>query len=448
MFSFGFQPNSSNPALHKVNKELKREAIDMYSSDKFKIFSCDGGGFRGYLTSLILERIEKKLNNEIAAVQTKNNASNQKLGDYFEMYAGTSTGALIACGLAFGLSAQEIKNIYDKHGEKIFPNLNIWKELQYRAAQFLSAFTIQRLTGMTSEHRFWSSKPLFDGTELQKAIENVFGQDTRLGDFAHNKRIIITAYDVWNSLPVIFDNQNEEHQSLKIVDILLASAAYPGGFPAHSISDPSFIKHQAKLGSSKPNYDGFPLVDGGLVANNPALLALAEYCKYKKNNPQIPDAVILATFGTGKLALRFNLNQTKTMGLLDWTFPFGNPLLEVIFGGYSRLTDNIASSLLLDYINKDGIDNYFRFQPYIQTVENQSSTVSSNLYPITLPDSVFITPQEQKQFESATFQHSSKNVLAKIADKYLTEKPEDSNPPLNQEMQVSQRIDKLVRSLL
>ncbi len=414
----------------------------MYCSNKYRIFSCDGGGFRGYLTSLILESIEKKINNKIAVLQMKNNASGQKLGDYFEMYAGTSTGALIACGLAKGLSAKEIKNIYCKDGEKIFPNLNIWKEVRYRAAQFLSAFTIQSLTGMTSKHHFWLSKPLFDGTELQKAIEDVFGQDTHFGDLAQNKRIIITSYDVWNSLPVIFDNQNEEHQSLKIVDILLASAAYPGGFPAHSISNPSFIKHQTKLGSSKSNDDGFPLVDGGLVANNPALLALAEYCKYKKNNPQIPDAVILATFGTGKLALRFNLKQTKTMGLLDWTFPFGNPLSEVIFGGYSRLTDNIASSLLKDYINKDGVDNYFRFQPYIETIENQSSTVSPN------PDSVFITPQERKQFESATFQHSSKNVLEKIADKYLTEKLENSNTSNNQQIQVTQRIEKLVINLL
>lgn len=421
----------------------------MSSSRKFRIFSCDGGGFKGYLTSLILDKVEEELNIEVSDGQTKSDPR-RKLGDYFDMYVGTSTGALIACGLAFGLETRKIRKIYEDAGEQIFPDLNIFKEVRYRIAQLLSSFTPKKLREMTSLHRFWLSKPLFDGTELKAAIENVFGKDTSFGDIAKNKkRVIVTAYDCWNSLPFIFDSYKKDHASLKIVDILLASSAYPGGFPSYSI--PNLNNLIATPGCSSPD-GGFPFVDGGLVANNPALLALSEYWEHRKRHPQIPSAVIVASFGTGKLILKFDTAQSRGMGQLDWTFPFGDPLLEVIFGGYSKLTDKIASSLVKNFINKDDeVDNYFRFQPYIHTKET-SPTSQSPCYTDSL-DSVFITFNERKMFESASFQYSSKSALERIADQYLATKQtdqylaEDFIHLDNPNLQVSQRIKKLVTNI-
>lgn len=63
----------------------------MDETQRYTIFSCDGGGFRGYLTSLILDQIEQQLN---AKLQTDSVSSqpNRSLGDSFDLFAGTSTG--------------------------------------------------------------------------------------------------------------------------------------------------------------------------------------------------------------------------------------------------------------------------------------------------------------------------------------------------------------------
>jgi uncharacterized protein len=410
----------------------------MLSSRKFRIFSCDGGGFRGYLTSLIVEKIEEELN---SAIVTNRVEPSLKFGDYFDMYAGTSTGALIACGLAFGMSAQEVRELYENSGKAIFPDINWGKEIRYRLAQVLSIFTLNGLGRMTSEHRFKLSRPLFDGTELKSSIEGIF-KDACLGDLSKsNKRILVTAYDCWNSLPVVFDSHNEQHRSLKVVDVLLASSAYPGGFPSHAIPGKGIHNKTTEPGHSLPANDkALPLVDGGLIANNPALLALLEYCEKRKSDDQIPKSVIMASFGTGRLVLRFNNGQTSKMGQLDWSFPFGNPLLEVVYGGYSRIIDRAASLLVRD-CNDGNEDNYFRFQPYILSELGKARCPS--------PDTVLIKPEQQKDFEVATFQYRSKDVLEHIFKTYLQDKQleVDFDGSSNLELQVSQRIKKLISSL-
>lgn len=409
--------------------------------DKFRVFSCDGGGFRGYLTSLVLEKLEQTLSDLASTDPTQ---PRPKLGDYFETYAGTSTGSLISCGLAFGISAKEIREIYESSGKDIFPDISLRKEIRYRAAQFFSIFTPKRLGGMTSQHRFWFSCPLFDGTALTSVLQGIFG-DTCLGDVSKSdKRVLVTAYDCWNSLPVIFDSHNEKHRSIKVVDVLLASSAYPGGFPCHSMPGANIHGKDAEPGHSLPPTGRLPLVDGGVVANNPALLALSKYCEKSKADRQ--SSVVAASFGTGKLSLRFNPDEVKQMGQLDWAFPFGDPLLDVVYGGYSRMIDRV-SALLVKELCKDSstdsnADNYFRFQPYILSVDKQEKCPS--------PDSVPIDSKMRKDYELATFQYKARDVLHEIAQRYLQDKDLEIvlDPGNNLHLQVGDRIQRLAKSLL
>ncbi|MDX2215635.1 MAG: patatin-like phospholipase family protein [Oculatellaceae cyanobacterium bins.114] len=415
----------------------------MKNMNKFRIFSCDGGGFRGYLTSLILERLEDEL---ISLSQNSPSQNAYHLGDYFDMYAGTSTGSLIACGLAAGISARRIREIYEEIGGSVFPEIRWQKELRYRIAQFLSIFTRKRLQGMTSDHRFLFSSPLFDGKKLKEAVEKIF-QDTCLGDLsANNKRVLVTAYDCWNSLPVVFDSYNELHKSLKVVDILLASSAYPGGFPSHVMDSRSIHDQFTEPGYSLPPNDNcLPLVDGGLVANNPALLTLTKYYEERKHNSQPPIPVVMASFGTGKLVLQFKCQQTRDMGQLDWTFPFGGPLLDVVYGGYSKIIDWLTASLINNLANETGEtgDNYFRFQPHIFSEQGQALNRCPS------PDSVLLNRDQRKVFEMATFQYNSKNVLKVIANQYLQDKDLDGAclGHSNLELQVSERVQMLAKSL-
>src|SRR5215467_7967539 len=79
-----------------------------------KILALDGGGIRGVLTMEILVEIENQLRNALGR------GSEFRLCDYFDYIGGTSTGAIIAAGLARGMSAHELLDFYISIGPKMF----------------------------------------------------------------------------------------------------------------------------------------------------------------------------------------------------------------------------------------------------------------------------------------------------------------------------------------
>ncbi|MBK8081609.1 MAG: patatin-like phospholipase family protein [Saprospiraceae bacterium] len=83
--------------------------------DLKEFFSLDGGGVRGILTLGILKHIEDKIQE---GHSDKNNPL--KLCDYYDLIGGTSTGAIIACGLAIGKTVDQIIDLYQSLGKEIF----------------------------------------------------------------------------------------------------------------------------------------------------------------------------------------------------------------------------------------------------------------------------------------------------------------------------------------
>lgn len=210
----------------------------------------------------------------------------------------------------------------------------------------MSALIPRPIAQTGPDDRFPFSSPLFDGTALKKVLESVFG-DAVLKDIqTKSKRLIVPSYDSIHSVPVIFDSENSEQHQIKLVDALIASSAYPGVFPSHVV-------------------DGVPFIDGGLVAQNPALVALTEYI----GDEDVPKTnnVLLAAFGSSNTVLSFDTQESQNMGMLNWTFPIGNPLLSVVFGGYSNITDKVCRVLLNAIVGDSSKTPYFRFNPYILT---------------------------------------------------------------------------------
>src|SRR5262245_28150258 len=78
-----------------------------------KLLALDGGGIRGMLSVEILARIEELL-------QEKYSNPNLKLCDYFDYIAGTSTGAIIAAALSFGMTVDQVRKFYETSGEEMF----------------------------------------------------------------------------------------------------------------------------------------------------------------------------------------------------------------------------------------------------------------------------------------------------------------------------------------
>src|SRR5262249_8178911 len=88
-----------------------------------KLLALDGGGIRGLITLGILIEMEKKL------AQRTGQGDAFRLGKWFDYIAGTSTGAIIAAGLARGMSVKELIRFYRDSGTAMFEKTHLLKRL-------------------------------------------------------------------------------------------------------------------------------------------------------------------------------------------------------------------------------------------------------------------------------------------------------------------------------
>ncbi|HHH81865.1 MAG TPA: patatin, partial [Chloroflexi bacterium] len=79
------------------------------------ILSIDGGGIRGIIPLACLVELERQLG--------------KPSPELFDMVAGTSTGAIIAAGIALGLSARGLLALYRDLARRAFQRLPWWRVL-------------------------------------------------------------------------------------------------------------------------------------------------------------------------------------------------------------------------------------------------------------------------------------------------------------------------------
>jgi patatin-like phospholipase/acyl hydrolase len=200
---------------------LQDKASPAASADRFQILSLDGGGVRGVFIAAILAAIEKDLNIKII--------------DHFDLIAGTSTGGIIAIALGLGLSPVDILEFYRQYGPRIFGN-----PLRWRSAQ-------------------WWLRRKYSPAPLQVALRAVF-RECAFGE--SNKRLVIPSYNLGEDDVYIFRTPHMERlrrdYCVPAWQVGLATSAAPTYFPACRA------------------VDGMRLIDGGVWANNPALVAVVE----------------------------------------------------------------------------------------------------------------------------------------------------------------------------
>ena len=269
-----------------------------------RILSLDGGGIRGLVTCRWLQGVEAAL------------AKGGKPGllRSFDLLAGSSTGALIACGLATGRSPETLAEFYREHRHTIFPG--IANRLWSRAGRLLSA---------------GPSAPRYDGKGLDKVLKKVFG-DARLGDA--KLPLLVTSYDTISRAPVIFKSFKPEHKALPMWEVCRGAASAPTYFPAHGMT----VEGRKCA-----------LIDGGLVANNPTACAIAEALRKDARVDNTQDLVVLSV-GSGERNRPIDLKSAQEWGALEWAIP----IIDVLFDGNTDSVDYIAQQLVGD--------GYFRMQ--------------------------------------------------------------------------------------
>ena len=81
------------PRRSDTIRSTRRELMPWSSDTEFRILSIDGGGIRGIFPAAILAWLER------------NCLAGDRIGNYFDLIAGTSTGGVIGLGLGAGLPA-------------------------------------------------------------------------------------------------------------------------------------------------------------------------------------------------------------------------------------------------------------------------------------------------------------------------------------------------------
>ncbi len=276
-----------------------------------RILSIDGGGIRGIIPALILQRIEERTGKQIS--------------DLFHLIAGTSTGGILACALTAPTgngkprTAEGIVGLYRDRGREIFDS------------SFWHGFG--SLGGLVDEK--------YEADNLEEVL-NDYLSDTRLSDI--NQDLLVTSYNIATRRPFFFkswkargvrlsDGETAQDRDFSLVNVARATSAAPTYF------EPALVGNLRQV--------QFPLIDGGVFANNPAMCALSSARVLYPNRSRF----LIVSLGTGETQREVPYKKAKDWGLLGWA----RPILYVVFDGVS---DTVNYQLEQEFSARD----YFRFQ--------------------------------------------------------------------------------------
>jgi len=274
---------------------------------RYRILSLDGGGIRGLLSVVILQELEKKVPGWL---------------DKVDLLAGTSTGGIVALGLARGLTLGDLRQLYYEKGPLIFED-SLWDD-------------VRDLFGFIGAEY---------GTEnLRHELRRVL-QDITLGEL--KRKVLISAFDMHD--PELgtwkpkffhnFDGPDSDGDALAYEVALYTSAA------------PTYFPWAGRY------------IDGGVVANNPSMAALSQ-TRDERNAPSnfrdgrrpIVEEIRLLSVGSG-LVPRHVDGEDRDWGYLQWV-KWGDqkPLIDITLQGVAGVADYQCRQIL-------GEDRYRRISP-------------------------------------------------------------------------------------
>ena len=233
----------------------------------FRILSIDGGGIRGILPLAMLARLER------------DHLAGRSIATCFDLVAGTSTGGIIALGLAKGLTATEILAIYTERGGEVFPPHNPLSRWFLGKAQYV-----------------WNR---CDTPSLYRLIDQVVG-DRKL--WQSSIRLNIPSAETRHFEPFIFKTPHH---------------------PDYKTDWDESMAHVAKTTSAAPGHfrpvvaeNGHEFIDGGVWANNPLMVAVADALTCFDIRREQVTALSL---GCGQTLFEMSNFRRQLGGLLSWT---------------------------------------------------------------------------------------------------------------------------------
>ncbi len=306
-------------------KTTKKKTTKASTSQKrYRILALDGGGIRGVMTAWWLAHLEKKLGKPTA--------------DHFDLIAGTSTGSILACALCKRIEAKDIVELYRERGRDIFPSTGsrLWDRLGRTFTQGFSA-------------------PKYGDEGLRSALRDCLGE-TRMGELDNSPKLLVTSYNTVSREAIVFKSWRDEYANVPLWEAAKASSSAPTYFPAHVTG---------VLGAQAP------LVDGGVVANNPAACAIAEAVRLNEDAETgigLRDFIV-GSFGTGESTRPITIKQAREWGAVEWAVP----VISVLMDGAADSVSYIAKQLIRN-------DRYFRVDcPLDKAFDDMDDASTTNI---------------------------------------------------------------------
>jgi patatin-like phospholipase/acyl hydrolase len=285
-------------------------------SGKKHILSIDGGGIRGIIPALVVAEIEAR--------------AGKPVSELFDVVAGTSTGGILAAGLTKpapdgngpAYRAMDVVDIYYKDGPSIF---------EPRPWPF----------------RLGWARPKYPLGQLERSLKRRIGGHS-LSDALCE--VVIPTYDVKGRQPVVFTSERAYHST--VMDwpawkVASATSAAPTYFPPVDLGD-------------GPR---FSCVDGGIYANNPAMVAVAAVSDAEAGVS--PRECHVVSIGTGRSETPIDPSKADDWGAFGWV----GPVIKSAMDGSSEIAHANALSTV-------GIDRFDRLQTNLQEASEDMDDAS------------------------------------------------------------------------
>lgn len=280
-----------------------------------KILSIDGGGIRGLIPAVVLSKLER--------------LTGQPTAHLFDLVAGTSTGGILALGLSRPgpdgrplYSADKMAELYEKEGRYIFES-SLWRKI--------------RSIGSLVEEKY-------PAHGIETVLQRFFGA-SRLKDACTD--VLVPSYEIERRTPFFFRSAMARKR---------ADYDFPMWQAARATSAAPTYFEPAKVPAGQ---DHWALIDGGVIANNPAVCALVEA---RASFPEATEFLVVSV-GTGVRVKRFAVDDAKKWGAAHWI----RPVLDIVLDG---------SSATVDYQLRQLSDaEYHRFQVSLQPGEDAMDDV-------------------------------------------------------------------------
>lgn len=315
----------------------------MSNNKPFKILSIDGGGLKGIYSLQVLKVIE----------DTYCKPKGTLLSDHFDMICGTSTGGIIALGLANRMKVDDIIKIYDDNATKIFPKpIKVNNTCSIIGSGFLGSGltylkTKNKCCSVFTGLAFCTIPFMFDtvykklrptfgyryNTKAVQDIANKYFGNMKMSEL-HNL-VCIPSYEIGTGSNRVFkfphkEGSLERDKYVTVMDAILSTTCAPTYFPLHQI-----------VGGG---LNGGYFVDGGIWANNPSMVGIVEALQYFVGPGKQYDKYEILSIGN----ISCNNNKipiNDTERKLYWNIFNFSTLINIIFDSNAKSTAHFANVL-------------------------------------------------------------------------------------------------------